>query len=98
MFTSPINRFDLPFLNVTGVVDSDNYDNAIHFPFFISESFTGIIEKGTPICQIIPIKRDNWSREIIPYSQEEAVKNSEHFFSTIKRSYKNNSWKKKEYK
>jgi hypothetical protein len=98
MFTSPINRFDLPFLNVTGIVDSDNYPNPIHFPFFISESFTGIIKKDTPICQIIPIKRDSWAREIVPYSYKDTMKNTEHFLSTIKRSYKTNFWKKKEYK
>jgi hypothetical protein len=98
MFTSPINRFDLPFLNVTGVVDSDDYTNPIHFPFFISESFTGIIEKGTPICQIFPIKRESWEREIVPYSRKQSLENSEKFFSTIKRSYKTTFWKKKEYK
>jgi hypothetical protein len=98
MFTSPINRFDLPFLNITGIVDADDYTDAIHFPFFISKSFTGIIKKDTPICQIIPIKRDSWSREITPYSHSETIKNSEYFYSTIKRSYKNNFWKKKEYK
>jgi hypothetical protein len=98
MFTSPINRFDLPFLNVTGVVDCDDYTNAVHFPFFINESFTGVIEKGTPICQIFPIKREPWERKVIPYSLKQSMENSEKFFSTIKRSYKNNSWKKKEYK
>ena len=98
MFTSPINRFDLPFLNITGIVDADDYTDAIHFPFFISKSFTGIIKKDTPICQIIPIKRDNWERDIVPYSYSETIKHRENFLSTIKRSYKNNSWKKKEYR
>jgi hypothetical protein len=97
-FTTPINRFDLPFLNVSGFVDNDSYDLPVHFPFFIRDSFTGIIEKGTPICQIIPIKRDSWSREVLSYSKKITTLNGEKFFSTIKRSYKTNFWKKKEYK
>ena len=55
LFLSPINRFDLPFLSITGIVDCDMYTGTVHFPFFIKNSFTGIIEKGTPIVQIIPI-------------------------------------------
>lgn len=97
LFTNPINRFDLPFYTITGVVDTDNYNLPIHYPFFIKKDFSGIIEKGTPIAQIIPIKRDNWSRELEEYNMEKSNAKYDKYFSTIKRSYKNNFWVKKEY-
>jgi hypothetical protein len=98
MFTQPINRFDLPFQSITGIVDSDSYKLSVHFPFFIKNDFTGIIEKGTPITQIIPIKRDLWNRKIENYNEDVNHLNKETYFSTIKRSYKKNHWTKKEYR
>ena len=97
-FTNPINRFDLPFYTISGIVDTDKFDMAVQFPFFIKKDFFGIIEKGTPLVQIIPIKRDLWSREIQKEDQDQAQLKIEKYFSTIKRSYKNNFWTKKEYK
>ena len=97
LFLSPINRFDLPFLTVTGIVDCDEYTGSVQFPFFIKNNFVGIIEKGTPITQIIPIKRDNWNREYNDYHKSTKTLHQESFLSTIKRSYKNNYWHRKEY-
>ena len=98
LFLSPINRFDLPFLTITGIVDCDTWTGSVHFPFFIKNSFTGIIEKGTPIVQIIPIKREYWKKEHGSYNAEDDILHQEKFLSTIKRSYKNNYWNRKEYK
>jgi hypothetical protein len=98
LFLSPINRFDLPFLTITGIVDCDMYHNSVHFPFFIKNNFNGIIEKGTPITQIIPIKRESWKKEHGTYDAKNVLLNHQKFLSTIKRSYKNNYWNKKEYK
>jgi hypothetical protein len=98
LFTSPINRFDLPFLTLTGIVDTDLFNTAVHFPFFIKEDFVGIIEKGTPIAQIIPIKREPWEITALKYDPKDSYIKKEIFLSTIKRSYKTNFWHKKEYK
>jgi hypothetical protein len=98
LFTHPSNRFDLPFITITGVVDTDRYEQPVQYPFFLREDFTGIIEAGTPIAQITPIKRDIWSREHFKYNEDEAIVESEKFRSTIKRAYKNLHWIRKEYK
>lgn len=98
LFTNPFNRTDLPFQTLTGVVDTDVYNLTVHFPFFIKESFVGIIKNGTPICQIIPIKRDAWQREIKEYQKGLYEKNEEKLKSVIKRAYKTLYWHKKEYK
>jgi hypothetical protein len=98
LFTKPFNRFDLPFESVSGIVDTDAYDMPVNFPFFIKKGFTGIIPKGTPIAQIIPIKRESWGREHIEYDKDFHMIAIDRFRSTIKRSYKNNFWNRKIYK
>jgi hypothetical protein len=97
-FCHPVNRFDLPFQTITGIVDCDKYPGQVHFPFFLKEEFTGIIPEGTPIAQIIPIKRDSWKRQHLEYNKDFSEIYFEKFFSTIKRSYKKNYWFKKEYR
>lgn len=59
VFTHPLNRFDLPFRTLSGVVDCDNYGtNFVHFPALWSDHlFEGTISKGTPITQAFPVPR-----------------------------------------
>jgi hypothetical protein len=63
LITHPVNRFDLPFTTLTGLVDCDSYTDAfIHFPaHWRDESFAGVLPKGTPIAQCIPIRRESWA-------------------------------------
>ena len=65
LFTHPLNRNELPFRTFSGVVDTDSYNLPVHFPFqLVSKEKNFIIEKGTPICQIIPFKREDWKSSI----------------------------------
>lgn len=102
LFTHPLNRHDLPFRTFSGIVDTDVYTMPVQFPFqFIKELDRNdpyIIPKGTPIVQMIPIKRDSWERERGQYSLDSNRKNMLEYFSTISRSYKKNFWQRKEYK
>ena len=66
----PLNRVDLPFITLSGIVD---FDKSIHaqignIPFYIKKGFTGTIPAGTPMFQIIPIKREEWVSENQEYS------------------------------
>jgi hypothetical protein len=56
-----LNRFDLPFTTTSGIMDSDSYSTSGNLPFFIKKGFTGVIPAGTPIAQLIPIKRTSWT-------------------------------------
>lgn len=98
LFTNPFNRFDSNFITITGLVDTDLYNLSVQFPFFIKKDFVGIIEKGTPIAQIIPVKRDSWEREIHKADPMKTKVLIDKYFATIKRSYKNNHWVRKIYK
>lgn len=61
LFTPPLNRPDKRFQCFSGVVDCDMYSNRIAFPFiFLEKDFDGVIEAGTPLVQVIPIKREKF--------------------------------------
>lgn len=98
LFTHPINRHDLPFRTFSGVVDTDKYVLSVQFPFqLITDNikFPYIIEKGTPLCQIIPFKRDNWNSTKKEFSPENYEKRIFDFKSKIVRAYKSRYWTKK---
>jgi hypothetical protein len=81
------------------IVDTDTYNYPVHFPFILKDSnFAGIIPKGTPIAQIIPIKRDVWGHKISMVNKEEKNNTWYNLKSTFANAYKNNYWSRKEYK
>jgi hypothetical protein len=93
----PSHRWDLPFLTINGFVDTDKHPNSILLPFFIKEGFEGSIKEGTPIAQIIPIKRENWKSEKKDSTIEDSfmLKNSTKI--NFLRTYKERYWSRKKY-
>lgn len=79
LYTQPLNRFELPFLTTSGIIDNDKVHLAGTMPFFVLKGFTGIIPAGTPYSQMIPFKRDNWISEFDTSisNQEMMTKNQE---------------------
>lgn len=65
-FTSPMHH-DLPFTTLNGIVDTDKYPMTISFPFLIRKDFNGILKKGTPMIQCIPMKRETHVAYISSY-------------------------------
>lgn len=97
VLTHPLNRYDLPFLTLSAVVDADWAVGGGNMPFFVSKTFEGLIPKGTPVIQIIPFKREDWSSEEDPSLIEE---NKQHQFdstNTLIGWYKKTFWNKKNY-
>jgi hypothetical protein len=74
LFTHPLNRFDLPFTALSGLVDCDLYrDNWIHFAAHWHDvNFSGVLPRGTPVVQCVPIKRESWTVETATLTAEEA--------------------------
>lgn len=59
LFVPALNRYGLPVEMIAGVVDTDLYASHIHFPFIaIAPDGLFTIEKGTPLIQVIPFRRD----------------------------------------
>ena len=102
LFMTPMNRFDLPFMNTTGVVDCDKVHLLGSFPFFIAEGWEGTIPEGTPYMQILPFKREDWEHKVEILEDSETyskmVENREFYRKPDGGVYKNQVWSKREYK
>jgi len=96
LFTHPFNRFDLPFTTLNAVIDG-GYAVPVNgnVPFYLKNDFAGIIEKGTPIAQIVPFKIDNWKSKYLDGLAEEADDNNYLGSTKIFGWYKKNWWHKK---
>jgi hypothetical protein len=57
--THPVNRDDLPFRAITGLVDADRFhDGGINFPaVWTHPKFSGVLPKGTPVAQVFAVPR-----------------------------------------
>lgn len=98
-FTHPTNQHDLPFRTLSGIVDTDTYMPPIHFPFQLLslDKDVIILEKGTPVCQFIPFKRDHWKHEVQKYDEKLVEKESFKYRSRLYRAYKSLHWVKKKF-
>jgi hypothetical protein len=97
LLTHPLNRVDLPFYTLSGIVDGPYDMQPGNLPFYIRKGFTGVIEAGTPIAQIIPVKQDSWKAvedlSIIPRADKNTKLSSKYIIGW----YKKNIWKRKSY-
>ena len=100
LLTHPLNHIDLPFYVTSGVIDSDKFTQSLDnssVPFYLKSSFSGIIPKGTPLFQYVPIKRDQWKSIEKEYDQEAQAKIAHQVRSKFWGGYKKNFWSKKIY-
>lgn len=97
LIVKPLGFNDLILHAVPAIVDTDISVQPFDLPMWIKESYEGVIPKGTPLAQIIPFKRDNWTSS---YELNEGLQMSSQrgFLSVIKGFYKKNVWQKKYYK
>jgi hypothetical protein len=101
LYSQPFNRFELPFLNTSGIIDNDNVHLMGSMPFFVLKGFSGIIKKGTPFAQMIPFKREDWSSNIVIEDslklQSKNVLNSKKYRVPDGGVYKNKVWQPRRY-
>lgn len=97
LFVQPFHR-PAPFTILPGIVDTDAYTAPVNFPFVLNNpKFEGIIPAGTPIAQVIPIKRDKWQMQSNT-NFEEHQRVMVRLQSKMFDRYKTLFWNKKEYK
>jgi hypothetical protein len=60
LFVPPLNRTEKRFTLFSGIVDAPYPEREyVNFPFtFEQAGFSGIISAGTPLAQVIPIRKD----------------------------------------
>jgi hypothetical protein len=85
LFVNPLNRPNGVFEILAGVVDTDTYRAPVHFPFFATgPDGLHVIEKGSPVAQVIPFRRDasEIAAEIRAETPEEAAARETAFRNT----------------
>ena len=98
LIITPSHRPDLPFMTMTGIIDTDGMPSAGALPFHIKKGYKGIIKRGTPIAQAIPFKRESWESEIMEERSQEVRDRLNLINSTFSGMYQDHMWEKKNYK
>ena len=93
LFTSPLNHMETRFKILDGIVDTDSYYQQVNFPFL----WTGgdgefFIKKGTPLVQVIPIKREETSIEVCEVNQAKLMNTKAKIGTMMKDVYKSMFW------
>jgi hypothetical protein len=104
LFLPPINRLEIPIVPLVGLVDCDTYQNNVNIPFIHTmlepDEQIHHIPKGTPICQVVPVKRDAWKADYTFLDQKQLDKQKK-LRTTINEDridwYKNHAHQKKRY-
>jgi len=98
LITHPLNRYDLPFTTLSGIVDGEMIMHTKgNVPFYIKQNFEGTIPQGTPIAQLILFRQETWKSK----KQSGLVKKGEIYnsssISTLIGWYKKTFWTHKKY-
>ena len=101
LVTQPFNRFELPFLNTSGIIDTDKVHYPGSLPFFILKGWSGTLKAGTPFAQLFPFKREDWTSEIVIENPMNMLtnnrKNSDIYRVPDGGVYKNKVWSRRKY-
>lgn len=98
LITHPHGYPHSPFKTLTGVIDSDKLRTPALSPFIVKKDFTGIIEKGTPMFQVFPFRREEWEASYEEITLEEGRFRFDQLHSQIRAPYASNLRSRKTFK
>lgn len=88
-----------PFRTIQAIVDYDKTTHPLYPPMYLKENFEGIVERGTPMFQIIPFKRNNWQSKFSFLEDGQQVINLDRDAKSVMvNNYVKRFWEKKTYK
>lgn len=65
LFLPPMHNPNGLFTILPGIVDTDTYEAPVNFPFVLDNvEWEGLIPAGTPLAQVIPFRRDEWTMRL----------------------------------
>ena len=76
LYVAPLNRYDLPIMTVSGIIDNDEVNLPGSFPFFVQKGWAGVLPAGTPYAQLLPFLREDWKAEITTPSTQTMMNNN----------------------
>ncbi len=90
--THPVNRDDLPFRLLTGLVDADRFaDVGILFPaVWTDPGFEGVLPRGTPVAQCFPVARAPLELDCEPLDEDRrrAYEDTAHALLSVPGTYR----------
>jgi hypothetical protein len=99
LITQPFGYRNLPFQAIPAIVDADVKGIEVALPMWVRKDFTGVVERGTPVAQVIPFKRDDWNMDFSYLKDGEAQAQDELAFSlNIVNNYVKRQWSQKKFK
>jgi hypothetical protein len=100
LITAPLNRFSMPFIPLSGVVETESYYREVHLPT-ISIMRPGTqfqLNKGDPLVQAIPFRRESWTSQAGARDEAKRHEADKPFLVPNARGvYKGEFWRKHEY-
>jgi hypothetical protein len=99
MFCAPFNRFEIPFIPLAGVVETDTFYRQVNFPTIctLPKDSTYKIAKGTPLVQMIPMRREEWTSTTLP-TDEQRLAETRSEFRGVSHAYKERYWVKQSFR
>jgi hypothetical protein len=102
LFLPLLNRFEMPLVPLAGLVETDVFYREVNFPAVLSIPLgtTLNIPRGTPLVQMIPVKREEFQADFEPADAEKygamdlQTRDSPENYNF----YKNHYWQKKAYR
>ena len=87
------------FRPISAIIDYDKTTHPLYPPVYLKNNFEGIVEKGTPMFQIIPFKRNNWKSKFSYLDSGDYFINLDRDVkATVVNNYVKTFWEKKSYK
>jgi hypothetical protein len=99
LFVAPLNQFNPPFLPISGVVETDTYYDPVNIPSLCNVPLgqSASVERGAPMVQVIPFKRDTWDSSVAQW--DEALRQQwRDTHQANPHAYKENYWVKKSFR
>jgi hypothetical protein len=98
LITAPINRFEIPFLPLTGIVETGAYYKEVQLPMacLMEPGQTFDLPRGAPMVQVIPMRREAWTSRtasLDPAHREE----QQLLFNANPHTYKDRFWQKMQF-
>ena len=95
LITAPVNRFEMPFLPLTGIVETGAYYKEVQLPMacLMEPGQTFDLRRGAPMIQVMPIRREEWTSGTghLDYMRREE---QQLLFNANPHAYKDEFWKK----
>jgi hypothetical protein len=94
----PLNRPGSPILPLSAVVETDSYYNDIAFPCMclVPMGQRLFLPAGTPLVQVVPFRRENWSSELKTWDADAAATTHREIKANV-HLYREQHWEKKSY-